>query len=283
MSPILTGIALGVAGAFVFDPQQGRRRRALLRDKMVHSVRQGRDFADAASQDLRARAQGAAARMRTLRGEPITDGVLVSRVRAKLGRYVSHRRAIHVTAQGGVVTLTGDVIASEHNGLVRALRLVPGVQDLDDRLDVHPSAEGVSSLQGGTPPSGERLELLQARWAPGTRAVVGGAGALLILYALARGGVRGVGQSPATGIGAQEFGDAARTRAPRKRGAAGGLERRVVDRQAERHAAVGGRGDVGVEGEVLLYGMRVAEGARHRTRLVEPARTRQAEHHVDRA
>lgn len=191
MSPILAGIALGAASAFMFDPQQGRRRRALLRDKMARGVREGREFGDAAAKDLRSRAQGVAARMQALRGGRAPEAVLVGRVRAKLGRYVSHRRAIHVTAQDGIVTLTGDVLAGEHPALVPALRSMPGVREVDDRLDVHPSEEAVSSLRGGMPPSGERPER-QPRWAPGTRAVVGGAGTLLILYALARGGVRGI-------------------------------------------------------------------------------------------
>src|SRR5688500_5854510 len=57
------------------------------------------------------------------------------------------------------------------------------------------------------------------------------------------------------------------------------LQRRVVTGEAERDAAVGGAGDIGVEGEVLLHGVRVAEGARHMARLVKPVRTVEAEHH----
>lgn len=192
MSPILTGIALGAAGTFMLDPQQGRRRRAVLRDKVVRSVREGREFGDAAAKDLRARAQGAAAQMRALRGGPVTDEVLVSRARAKLGRYASHPHAVHVTAQGGIITLTGDVLTNEHQSLVRALITVAGVKDVDDRLDVHASPEGISSLQGGTPRAPGRFELLQRTWSPGTRALVGSAGLILVAYALLRGGVRGV-------------------------------------------------------------------------------------------
>ena len=66
------------------------------------------------------------------------------------------------------------------------------MKDVDDRLDVHPSAEGISALQGGTPRSGAPIDLLQSRWAPGTRAVAGGAGALLVVYGIARGGAAGV-------------------------------------------------------------------------------------------
>ncbi len=196
MSPILVGIALGAGSAFFLDPQQGRRRRALLRDKWARTSREARQFGDAAARDLRGRAQGLSTQvktqMRSLRGGPVTDDVLIARVRARLGRYVSHPHAIHVAAQNGYVTLTGDVLASEHGSLLSALRLVRGARDCADRLDVHPSAEGISALQGGVPPADQRWEILQARWSPGTRALVGGTGALLTLYALARGGALGV-------------------------------------------------------------------------------------------
>lgn len=232
MSPILTGIALGAAGAFMLDPQQGPRRRALLRDKTARNVREAREFGDAAAKDLRARAAGAAARWRALRhgprGTPLTDDVLHDRVRAKLGRYASHPHAIHVSAQNGYVTLSGDILATEHGALLRAIHAVRGVRDMADRLDVHSSAEGVSALQGGTPPPGERPELLQAAWSPGTRALVGGAGGILALYALARGGL--------LGVAALAGGAALIARAKANRPL---LERGVVDRQAERHPAVG--------------------------------------------
>lgn len=196
MSPVFTGIALGAAGAFFLDPQQGRQRRALLRDKMVHTSREAREFRDAAAKDLRARARGISASMRGLRGGPVGDDVLVARVRARLGRYVSHPHAITVTAQNGYVTLSGDILAGEHAGLLRALRSVSGIRDYADRLDVHASAEGISALQGdplkGGTPAGQPLEILQARWSPGTRALVAGAGGVLALYALVRGGLTGV-------------------------------------------------------------------------------------------
>jgi BON domain len=192
MSPTLIAMALGAAGALMLDPQQGRRRRALLRDKMVRGMREGREFSDAAAKDLRARAEGTAAQLRAWRGGPVTDDVLTARVRAKLGRCVSHPGAIHVAGREGIVTLTGDVLAAEHPSLIRTLRSVRGVRDLDDRLDVHTSAERVSSLQGGVAPASQRFELMQSSWSPGTRVMVGGAGALLVVYALARGGALGI-------------------------------------------------------------------------------------------
>ena len=35
MSPLLVGVVLGATSAFMLDPQHGRRRRALVRDKVV--------------------------------------------------------------------------------------------------------------------------------------------------------------------------------------------------------------------------------------------------------
>lgn len=205
MARLLLGLALGATGAFLLDPQEGPRRRALLRDKVTRTMNQGREFADAAREDLRSRAQGIAAQTRGWRGGPVTDEVLVERVRAKLGRYSSHPRAIAVTALNGRVGLAGDILAAEVQSLYDAVCAVRGVQYVDNNLTVHQSAQGVSSLQGGSAPAGERFELAQESWTPGVRLVAGGAGALLLLYALARGGFSGIG---ALAIGAALLGRA---------------------------------------------------------------------------
>ena len=205
MRSLVLGFALGAAGASLLDPQHGRRRRALVRDKVVRSMTEGRTFADAATKDIRHRARGVAAQVRSLRGGRPSDEVLAERVRAKLGRYASHPAAIEIAAQAGCITLTGDVLAREVEPLLDAVRGVRGVQHLDNRLNAYPSAEGVPSLQRGREPDRVPLDLLQPSWTPGIRLIVGGAGSLLLLYALARGGLSGIG---ALGIGAVLLGRA---------------------------------------------------------------------------
>jgi hypothetical protein len=161
MSPFLVGAALGATSAFILDPQEGRRRRA----------------------------QGIAVHARSLRGESVTDDVLCARVRSKIGRYTTHPRAIEVTAFGGRVVLTGDVLQRELDRLVDAARAAPGVQHVENELRVHETAEHVSALQGtGTGPHGEPWEVLEQTWTPGVRAIVGGGGAASLLYSLVRGG-----------------------------------------------------------------------------------------------
>jgi hypothetical protein len=190
MSPLLVGAAVGATSAFMLDPQQGRRRRALVRDKAARAIKDGRNFADAAHKDLRARAQGIAARARSLRGGEVADEVLCARVRSKIGRYTSHRRAIEVAALDGRVVLTGDILQSEVPAVVEVARTVPGVKHVDNQLQAHATAEHVSALQGGTEPHGQPWEVMEETWTPGVRALVGGAGAASLLYAVARGGFR---------------------------------------------------------------------------------------------
>ena len=54
----LGGFALGALAMFIFDPQQGRRRRALARDKIVHAGHEISDRAAGTSKDLGNRAYG---------------------------------------------------------------------------------------------------------------------------------------------------------------------------------------------------------------------------------
>jgi gas vesicle protein len=58
------GAGVGALAMFIFDPDNGRRRRALARDKMVHYGKEAVDAVESAARDLRNRAQGVAAEAR---------------------------------------------------------------------------------------------------------------------------------------------------------------------------------------------------------------------------
>jgi hypothetical protein len=60
MSPLLVGAALGATGAFILDPQQGPRRRALVRQKVTRGVDGSRHFARAMRSNRRIGAEGIA-------------------------------------------------------------------------------------------------------------------------------------------------------------------------------------------------------------------------------
>lgn len=193
MAPLLfIGAAIGATAMYLFDPDRGGRRRALLRDQALKVRGNVRDVMDAGARDLANRGSGITERIRSLlRPRKGTDDALVERLRSKMGRYVGHPGAIEVTASGGQVTLSGSVLAHEHQELMEAVRGVSGVNDIVDRLTAHKTAEGISELQGGRRRRGELPEFLQENWAPGTRIVAGATGTTLALFAL-RGGIPGI-------------------------------------------------------------------------------------------
>jgi uncharacterized membrane protein len=188
---------------YFFDSERGRRRRMRVRNQTVHAARKARDLASAGGADLKQRIQGTAyALAARLHEDEPSDPVLAGRVRSKIGRYVGHPASIEVVAEEGDVVVSGHVLRDEHPALIEAIRSVPGVRMLTDRLIVHTTAEGVSELQGGRPRRGERADFMQDTWAPGTRLAGMTSGATLALAALAG---RGLGGLLVGGAGALLF------------------------------------------------------------------------------
>ncbi len=144
------GAGLGAALMYLFDPDKGRRRRALLRDRGVHLARTTRDRLDVASRDLANRCQGLVARTKSLLvcDQP-SDAILAERVRSNIGHALSHPGSIDVAVQGGRVTLTGPVLAREVEELLAHASSVRGVAGVENRLEVHEEAGRVPGLQGG--------------------------------------------------------------------------------------------------------------------------------------
>lgn len=192
----LFGASLGAGLMYMFDPQQGRRRRALVRDQLVHALNKLDDGIGVLSSDLSNRTQGLVARIRSMRvrfaGESVSDEVLHARVRSKLGRVVSRPRAVEVRVRAGCVTLRGSVLAQEADRLLRAIGGVPGVGRLENQLEVHKSPEGVPALQGARARAGERAELMQQCWSPTARLLVGAVGGCMLIRGAGRGGPFGL-------------------------------------------------------------------------------------------
>lgn len=57
---MLAGLGLGAGLMYLFDPRQGRRRRALARDKIVRMAHQAEDAVDVVTRDMKNRARGLA-------------------------------------------------------------------------------------------------------------------------------------------------------------------------------------------------------------------------------
>lgn len=188
----LRAFALGAGIMYYFDPHYGRRRRAMVKDKLRSLLTRQKHYGSKALRDMAHRAQGALAESKYLvvSGDA-SDAVLEARVRSKLGRAVSHPHAIQVIACDGCVVLRGAVLAHELDDLMEAAGRAHGVHQVINELEVHKTRESIPALQGGSPPMPERFELNQENWSPAARYLVGGTGAMLIFSGIKRGGFFG--------------------------------------------------------------------------------------------
>lgn len=183
---LLGAAAAGALSMYLLDPDHGRRRRAVMRDRIASGMSRLDDAASVTSRDLRNRARGVIHEVRArFTPEEVPDEVLSERVRSRLGAAVSHPGAIEVAALAGRVTLSGAVLEREYVRLLRSVWAVRGVADVEDRLAVYESPAGISALQGGGRPRERRFGPWQENWPPGVRVIMGAMGAALVIHALA--------------------------------------------------------------------------------------------------
>jgi BON domain-containing protein len=163
---LLGGLGLGAALMYVLDPERGKRRRAVVRDKAVSVTKKTGDSLGSRSRDWKNRAKGVAAEVRSLaRKEDVSDPVVEERVRAEIGRHVSTPGAIDVISTDGTVALSGAVLASEVDDLISAVRGVAGVEDVENRLEMYATADDAPALQGARGPR-SKAERGAERWDP---------------------------------------------------------------------------------------------------------------------
>jgi osmotically-inducible protein OsmY len=131
--------AIGALAAYFFDPDSGRRRRALARDRVPAFLRQGQRKAEQMGRAASAEASGAAQKVEHLKEEekPQPDDVTLARkVETEIFREADVPKGqINVNAENGVVVLRGEVGKPE---LIRDLeektRKVQGVREVENLL-----------------------------------------------------------------------------------------------------------------------------------------------------
>jgi uncharacterized membrane protein len=173
---MLGSLGLGALVMYLLDPRSGRRRRAVIRDGVNHVVHVERTLLGKATRDLEHRVHGVVEQVKHPPPADVPGEVLVGRVRAAVGRAVSHPAAIEVAAHDCEVTLAGPVLASEARGMLDHVAAVPGVDSVVDRLERHATPGAVPGLQGGRRSQPE----VTTMWRPGTRLVLGAAGAAIL-------------------------------------------------------------------------------------------------------
>jgi osmotically-inducible protein OsmY len=127
--------APGAAGMYFHDPQAGRRRRALARDRGTGAVRELEHSARTAGRDASNRMRGAMAEAKShIEAAPVDDDTLHERIRAKLGHLLDRPSAVEVTVTGGHVTLSGEASDEDAAEVARYVAGMQGVSDVESRL-----------------------------------------------------------------------------------------------------------------------------------------------------
>jgi len=132
----LGSLALGAGLVWLFDPRQGRSRRAWLRDKSMKSVRETGEFFRRTGRYVTDRLRGTVAETRGYladSGEE-DDEKLSARVRSELGRIVPNMSDVTVTAEGGCVIIQGQVDAPEIESIGNFVLGIRGVRGMENQL-----------------------------------------------------------------------------------------------------------------------------------------------------
>lgn len=142
---LLGGLGLGAALMYLFDPDRGNRRRALLRDKCIHTThRMGNAVSSVggACRDLSNRSYGVLSEAtHWFSREKVNDETLTARVRSRLGHLIFHPGSIDVSAKDRDVILSGSIPTDELNHLLSGVAEVRGVNKIESRLKLqsHPA------------------------------------------------------------------------------------------------------------------------------------------------
>ena len=144
MRRLVLGTGLGAVLWFFFDPQSGRRRRNMTRDRVLAFFRRGSRKAERAGRAVAAEAHGVSQKVQHREEEPkeFDDVTLARKVETEIFRDADVPKGqINVNAENGVVVLRGEVGTPEMiDDLVEKARSVQGVRDVENLLHV-PGAE----------------------------------------------------------------------------------------------------------------------------------------------
>lgn len=128
----LGGIALGALAMYIADPSEGRRRRALLQDKVTHYSNQTQRMVSGTVRDARNRLTGlqheAMRMVGSRQAKPLDNHVLEARVRSRIARAFPQADEIEVSADDGVVSLSGNIDADIEDRLLELVEAIPGVE-----------------------------------------------------------------------------------------------------------------------------------------------------------
>src|SRR5688572_6268528 len=130
--------ALGAALAYFFDPQNGRRRRNVTRDRLAAFFRRGARKTERAGRAVAAEAHGLKQKATPLREEQkdFDDVTLARKVETELFRPAgAPKGSVNVNVENGVVYLRGEVEQPDLiEDLEKRARKIQGVREVENLL-----------------------------------------------------------------------------------------------------------------------------------------------------
>jgi len=150
-------LALGAGLMFLLDPSQGRRRRAIIRDKTTSAAHRSARYARSTGRHIANKATGlaheagsyASSAVSAVKGavgagtnERVDDMTLAERARAAIGR-LSNTGNVSCRVEGGRAILTGNIPASGVERVVAVVGGLTGINGVDNRLDVRDSIASI--------------------------------------------------------------------------------------------------------------------------------------------
>ena len=139
MKKVLGLVALGAGLTYFFDPQQGRRRRAMARDRIAGFFRRRARAGERLGRSATAQAEGLVQKAKHLQEEPKPqpdDVTLTRKVETEIFRDADVPKGqINVNAENGKIYLRGEVEQPELiKDLEQRARKVQGVADVENLL-----------------------------------------------------------------------------------------------------------------------------------------------------
>lgn len=139
MKSFLLGLGLGASLAYLLDPQLGRRRRALTRDRVAATARRGARQLGRVRRKATSDVAGMEERISHLSftdSEPANDADLKARVETELFRDPDIPKGqININVENRVVVLRGELNRPEEiNRIESKVESIPGVADVENLL-----------------------------------------------------------------------------------------------------------------------------------------------------
>lgn len=122
----LGAMAVGAGLMFLLDPQHGKVRRSLMRNKASRVAREARGYIQSARGGMAGQADSA--------DSSVSDEELAARVRAEIASACTHPTDVYVSVRGDHIVLSGSLPIEEQEAVIARCQAIPGVARVVNNL-----------------------------------------------------------------------------------------------------------------------------------------------------